>query len=96
MRIILENGHISCCGTFQLASREIEVLRTELIEGGVYGIPHHLILANFAKDPLKCRQAAALISRVVGRKRNLKNMRYQSRHVAQSFFSKNCVILHVS
>lgn len=41
----------TCYGiTFQLGSREIEVLRTELIKGGVYGIPHHLILTNFAKE----------------------------------------------
>lgn len=53
----------TCYGiTFQLGSRKIEVLRTELIKDGVYGIPHHLILTNFAKDPLKYRQAATLIS----------------------------------
>lgn len=28
----------------------------ELIKG-VYGVPPHLILVNFTKDPLKCRQA---------------------------------------
>lgn len=45
----------TCYGiTFQLGSREI-VLQMELIKG-VYGY-HHLILVNFTKDPLKCRQA---------------------------------------
>lgn len=45
----------------------------ELIKGAA-GYRTHLILANFAKDPLRCRQAATLISRenISRRRRNLK------------------------